>query len=91
MGIFLVCTPRFIVKCDALRDLVPFIQFKKCEKHPWRSVSFNTKSITLPFHTFLNASQIKGNSEITLGEEKELVTNEKVFEKTLFLGILQNF
>ena len=26
--------------CDALRDLVPFVQFKKREKHPWRSVTF---------------------------------------------------
>ena len=26
--------------CDASRDLVPFVQFKKREKHPWRSVSF---------------------------------------------------
>ena len=23
--------------CDALRDLLPFVQFKKREKHPWRS------------------------------------------------------
>ena len=23
--------------CDALRDLVSFVQFKKREKHPWRS------------------------------------------------------
>ena len=23
--------------CDALRDLVQYVQFKKCEKHPWRS------------------------------------------------------
>ena len=23
--------------CDALRDLVPFVQFKKRQKHPWRS------------------------------------------------------
>ena len=22
---------------DILRDLVPFLLFKKCEKHPWRS------------------------------------------------------
>ena len=29
-------------KCDALRDLVPFGQFKKREKHPWRSVTFKT-------------------------------------------------
>ena len=27
--------------CDALRDLVPFVQFKKREKHPWRSASFS--------------------------------------------------
>ena len=27
--------------CDVLRDLVPFVQFKKCEKHPWRSVTFS--------------------------------------------------
>ena len=26
---------------NALRDLVPFVQFKKREKHPWRSVTFN--------------------------------------------------
>ena len=26
--------------CDALRDLVPLVQFKKREKHPWRSVHF---------------------------------------------------
>ena len=26
--------------CDSLCDLVPFVQFKKCEKYPWRSVTF---------------------------------------------------
>ena len=26
---------------DALRDLVPFVQFKKPEKHPWRSITFS--------------------------------------------------
>ena len=26
-------------KCDALRDLVTFVQFKKREKHTWRSVN----------------------------------------------------
>ena len=24
---------------DTLRDLVPFAQFKKCEKYPWTSVT----------------------------------------------------
>ena len=28
-------------KCDALRDLVPFVQSKKREKHPWKSVTFS--------------------------------------------------
>ena len=26
---------------DALRNLLPFVQFKKREKHPWRSVTLN--------------------------------------------------
>ena len=25
---------------DALRNLVPFVQFKKHEKHPWKSLTF---------------------------------------------------
>ena len=31
--------------CDALRDLVPFAQFKKREKHPWRSVTFKPATL----------------------------------------------
>ena len=27
--------------CDALPNLVPFLQFEKGEKHPWRSVTFS--------------------------------------------------
>ena len=27
--------------CDTLLDLVPFAQFKKGEKHPWKSVTFS--------------------------------------------------
>ena len=27
--------------CGALRDLVPFVQFKKREKYPWSSVTFS--------------------------------------------------
>ena len=33
--------PSVINVCDALRDLVAFVQFKKREKHPWRSVNFS--------------------------------------------------
>ena len=31
--------------CDALRDLAPFAQFKKREKHPWRSVTFKPATL----------------------------------------------
>ena len=27
--------------CDELRDLLPFVQFKKREKHPWRNATFS--------------------------------------------------
>ena len=27
--------------CDALRDMVPFVKFKKREKHPWKSATFS--------------------------------------------------
>ena len=48
--------PSFI--CDALRDLVPFVQFEKRKKHPWRSVTFSkvavfTKSNIPPWVFFL--------------------------------------
>ena len=50
-------------RCDALLDLVPHVQFKKREKRPWRSVTFNkvadfTVSNTSPwvFFTFLNCT-----------------------------------
>ena len=32
-------TSIFLI-CGALGDLVAFVQFKKREKHPWRSVNF---------------------------------------------------
>ena len=32
--------------CDALCDLVPFVQFKKREKDPWRSVNFSKVACT---------------------------------------------
>ena len=42
-GIFRFCLVNLVVflinTCDALRDLVPFAQFKKHEKHTRRSVN----------------------------------------------------
>ena len=32
---------RYKAKCDELRDLVPFVQFLKHEKYPWRSINFS--------------------------------------------------
>ena len=43
--------------CDALHDLVPFLQFKKREKHPWRSATL--LKVTLlheRFSRFLNCT-----------------------------------
>ena len=31
----------------ALRDLLPFVQFKKREKHPWRNVNFSKVAASL--------------------------------------------
>ena len=39
-----IFTEKVVVKLliyDALRNLVPFAQFEKREKHPWRSVTFS--------------------------------------------------
>ena len=35
---FVICGSHI---CDALRDLVPFVQLKKREKHPSRNVTFS--------------------------------------------------
>ena len=47
-----------LIICDALRDLLPFVQFKKREKYAWRSVTFcNFTKINTPpwvFFNFLN-------------------------------------
>ena len=58
----LEAVPKKDAICGALRDLVAFVQFKKREKHPWRSVNFskvatcNFTKINAPpwvFFTFL--------------------------------------
>ena len=54
----------------ALRDLVPFVQFKKREKHPWRSVTFSKvagfslqKKLLLKM-LFLKISQIHSKTPV---------------------------
>ena len=45
-------------KCDALRDLVPFLQFQKRKKHPWRSVTFSKVAGFLKLYKSRKASQM---------------------------------
>ena len=45
--VFTIFYKRSDCICDVLRDLVPFAQFKKCEKHPWRSESCRLSPATL--------------------------------------------
>ena len=53
-----------------MRDLVPFVQFKKCEKHPWRSVTFSKPAILLKvtllqggFSRFLNCTMVPNRAK----------------------------
>ena len=48
---------RFPLICEALRNLVAFVQFKKREKHPWRSVNF---SKVAGYHIYTNSSTLSG-------------------------------
>ena len=41
--------------CDALRNLVPFVQFKKRGKHPWRSVTFSKLAGSLLLESLFHA------------------------------------
>ena len=45
------------VNSDALHELVPLVQFKKREKHPWRSVTFSKVTLLHGcFSRFLNCT-----------------------------------
>ena len=44
--------PYNFATCPALRDLVPFVQFKKREKHTRRSVTFSSNTPPCVFFTF---------------------------------------
>ena len=75
--------PELCKLCGALRDLVPFVQFKKRDKHPWKSVNFNKvagfKPATLlkltllhgSFSRFLNCTNgIKSRNAPHMGQTK---------------------
>ena len=45
-----------------LRDLVPFVQFNKCEEHPWRNVTFSKVLVQMvPNHSKCQIITINNN------------------------------
>ena len=49
--------------CRALRDLVPFAQFEKREKHPKRSVNFSKVALLLGY--FSNGTESRNAPHIS--------------------------
>ena len=45
-----------------MRDLVPFVQFKKHEKHPWKSVTFSCRLTLLTYFIFTNGTKSRKTS-----------------------------
>ena len=83
--------PRaFIVSfvCDVLPDLVPFVQFKKCEKHPWRSATLLRVTLLHGyFSRFLNCTNgSKSYKTSHIAKEKEKTTGSSSFIKEIFLS-----
>ena len=65
---------------DALRDLVPFVQFKNLEKHPWRSGIFNLKAILLHrcFPHFQIVLMVSNRTKHHYGEMLKLINQNIV-------------
>ena len=70
-------------KYGALRDLVPFVQFKKHEKHPWRSVNFTACNFTKinashgcfsPFLNCTNSTKSHNASQIRIYMDEPLLS-----------------
>ena len=75
---------KLLTICDALRDLVPFVQFKEHEKHPWRSVDFSkVAGFTYPLKT----SENKSFSDVFRGYIKSAI----LLKLTLFHGCFSRF
>ena len=82
---FLRCSCIHII-CDAFRDLISFVQFKKCVKHPWRSVTF------IKLHAFSvgGVSHVFGIVQIVANRTKCLILSE-LFTKPVGAGIFLSF
>ena len=79
---------------DALRDIVPFVQFKKRKKHPWRSVTFNQPATSLKvtllhgcFSRFLNCANDTKSHNASLWGSQMIVK----FVSVCFRSVFHNF
>ena len=46
--------------CDAFRDLIPIVQFKKRKEHPWTSVTFSKLLVASKVVALLKVSLLHG-------------------------------
>ena len=67
-------------------DLVPFLQFKKREKHPWRSV---TKSWLAVFHVFWIAEMVPNRATYQILMLRYL-SHWRMCKKSYQINIIQN-
>ena len=70
---------------NALRDLVPFVQFRKREKNPWRSVAFSKLS-GLSLLTLLKVTLLHGNFSRFLNHIYKWYQIVKVFSVYVFVS-----
>ena len=78
---------------DVLSDLVPFVQFKKREKEPWRSGAFTKKPVTLLKVTLLYGcfSLVLNCTDGTKSQKAHLISDTKHFAKDMFFGGYHNY
>ena len=72
--------------CGALRDLVPFAQFKKREKHPWKSVNFSKVASFKPA-TLLKLTLPHGYFSLTQSLRRIYLLQLKIHNKWSFLEL----
>ena len=92
--VHLILLNHRVKRCDALRDLVQFVQFKNREKHLWRSVNFSkvagfSKIITPPWvlFTFFKLSkwhQIAQRTTVVVG----FICNFCWYSSTSFFNLM---
>ena len=72
--------------CEALRNLVPFVQFKKHEKHPWRSVTIKVTILYGWFSCFLNYTDgTKSRNASHISINKNLMAHTTFYQTLLEL------